>query len=58
MLNEIKIKGDKSIKDLSLELKPINILIGANGVGKLMNIQILKILIMAPILHHPFVYRI
>ena len=34
MLNEIKIKGYKSIKDLSLELKPINILIGANGVGK------------------------
>ena len=34
MLNEIKIKGYKSIKDLSLELKPINILIGSNGVGK------------------------
>lgn len=34
MLNKIEIKGYKSIKNLELELKPINILIGANGVGK------------------------
>ena len=34
MLKEIKIKGYKSIKDITLDLKPINILIGANGVGK------------------------
>lgn len=34
MINRIKIEGFKSIKKLELELKPINILIGANGVGK------------------------
>lgn len=34
MLDNIKIKGYKSIKDLDLDLKPINILIGSNGVGK------------------------
>ena len=34
MLEKIEIKGYKSIKDISLDLKPINILIGANGVGK------------------------
>jgi len=34
MLKSIQIKGYKSIKELDLKLKPINILIGANGVGK------------------------
>lgn len=34
MISRIKIEGFKSIKKLELELKPINILIGANGVGK------------------------
>jgi len=34
MLQEIQIKGYKSIKELDLELKKINILIGANGAGK------------------------
>lgn len=33
-MNRIKIKGYKSIKDLDLELTPINILIGSNGSGK------------------------
>jgi Predicted ATPase len=33
-MDYIKIKGYKSIKDLHLELKPINVLIGANGAGK------------------------
>ncbi|MDR1847252.1 MAG: AAA family ATPase [Bacteroidales bacterium] len=33
-MDKIEIKGYKLIKDLSLELKPINILIGANGSGK------------------------
>lgn len=33
-MNKIKIKGYKSIKDLDLELAPINILIGSNGSGK------------------------
>ncbi len=34
MLQNIKIKGFKSIKKLDLKLRPINILIGSNGVGK------------------------
>ncbi len=34
MLNRINIRGYKSIRELDLKLKPINILIGANGVGK------------------------
>lgn len=34
MINRIKIEGYKSIKNLDLELQPINILIGSNGVGK------------------------
>ena len=34
MLENILIKGYKSLKDITLGLKPINILIGANGVGK------------------------
>lgn len=34
MLDNIKITGYKSIRDLDLDLKPINILIGSNGVGK------------------------
>jgi predicted ATPase len=33
-MKRIKIKGYKSIKDLDLPLRPINILIGANGSGK------------------------
>jgi len=34
MMDYIKILGFKSIKEIDLELKPINILIGANGSGK------------------------
>lgn len=33
-LNSLQINGYKSIKSLRLELKPLNIIIGANGVGK------------------------
>ncbi len=33
-MDNIRIKGYKSIKDISMELRPINILIGANGSGK------------------------
>lgn len=33
-LHQIKLKGFKSIKTLDLNMKPINILIGANGAGK------------------------
>ena len=34
MLNNIQIEGFKSIRKLDLNLNPINILIGSNGVGK------------------------
>lgn len=34
MMDYIKISGYKSIRDIELDLKPINILIGANGSGK------------------------
>ena len=33
-MNRIEIRGYKSFKDLCLELKPINLLIGSNGAGK------------------------
>jgi len=33
-LQQIKLKGFKSIKNLDLKMSPINILIGANGAGK------------------------
>ena len=33
-LKNIKIKGFRSIKEVTLELRPLNILIGANGAGK------------------------
>ncbi|MCV3501690.1 AAA family ATPase, partial [Campylobacter lari] len=45
MLNNITIKGYKSIKDLSeFELKNLNILIGANGAGKSNFISVFKML--------------
>ena len=34
MLKKLEIKGFKSIKEMQLELHALNILIGANGVGK------------------------
>lgn len=34
MINKIQIEGFRSIKSLKLDLTPINVLIGANGVGK------------------------
>ncbi len=34
MISKIEIAGYKSIKNLQLELRPINILLGGNGVGK------------------------
>ncbi len=44
MINRIKIENFKSIKDLDIRLRPINILIGANGVGKSNFIEIFKLL--------------
>lgn len=44
MLQKIKIQGYKSIRDMELELAPINILIGANGSGKSNLISFFKLL--------------
>ena len=43
-LDKIHIKGSKSIKELDLELKNLNVLIGANGSGKSNFISIFKFL--------------
>ena len=34
MITKLHIEGYKSIKNQEIELKPINILIGGNGIGK------------------------
>jgi predicted ATPase len=44
MINRIEIENFKSIKKMDLELHPINILIGANGVGKSNFIGFFKLL--------------
>ena len=44
MLKHITIKGYKSIKELDLDLSPINVLIGANGSGKSNFISFFKFL--------------
>lgn len=44
MLNKINIKGFKSIRELDLPLKPLNILIGANGSGKSNFIGVFRLL--------------
>jgi predicted ATPase len=43
-LSHIKIEGFKSIKKLDLEMKPINVLIGANGSGKSNFISVFNLL--------------
>lgn len=43
-LKRIKISGFKSIREMDLELKPLNIMIGANGAGKSNFISFLKML--------------
>jgi len=44
MINKIKIKGYKSIRELDLELRPINVFIGSNGVGKSNFISFFKLI--------------
>ena len=34
MLKRVKIRGFRSIREMDLELRPLNVLIGANGCGK------------------------
>jgi predicted ATPase len=43
-LKKISIKGYRSIKDTSLELSPLNVLIGANGAGKSNFVSFFKML--------------
>ena len=44
MINNIQIEGYKSIKKIDLDLEPINILIGSNGVGKSNFISFFKLI--------------
>lgn len=44
MLKNIEIKGYRSIKDASLELRKLNVLIGANGAGKSNFVSFFKML--------------
>ncbi|MBX3171102.1 MAG: AAA family ATPase [Candidatus Eremiobacteraeota bacterium] len=44
MLNSLQLKGFRSIHSLGLELRPLNILIGANGAGKSNLIAFFKLL--------------
>ena len=43
-LKSLKLKGFKSIKEMELELRPLNILIGANGAGKSNLVSFFKML--------------
>jgi predicted ATPase len=43
-IKRIEIKGYRSIKDASLELRPLNVLIGANGAGKSNFVSFFKLL--------------
>jgi predicted ATPase len=44
MLRRVVLKGFKSIKEMDLELRPLNVLIGANGAGKSNLIAFFKML--------------
>src|SRR5437763_5967160 len=44
MLQKVEIKGYRSIKEVALELHPLNVLIGANGAGKSNFISFFKML--------------
>ena len=44
MISSIHIEGFKSIREMTLALRPINILIGANGAGKSNFISFFKLL--------------
>jgi predicted ATPase len=47
-LNRIEIEGFKSIRKLDLELRPLNVLIGANGSGKSNFVSVFKLLNQIP----------
>ncbi|MBT7069683.1 MAG: AAA family ATPase [Anaerolineae bacterium] len=42
-LDRIQIKGYKSIKAIDLELRPLNVLLGANGAGKSNFLSVFKL---------------
>lgn len=44
ILNKLVLRGYKSIKDTTLELRPLNVLIGANGAGKSNLVSFFKML--------------
>src|SRR6266849_3359186 len=44
MLKKVEIKGYRSIKEASLELRSLNVLIGANGAGKSNFVSFFKML--------------
>ncbi len=44
MLRRVILKGFKSIKAMDLELRPLNVLIGANGAGKSNLVSLFKML--------------
>jgi predicted ATPase len=43
-LKRIQVKGFKSIREMDLEIRPLNVLIGANGAGKSNFISVFKVL--------------
>lgn len=43
-VSRLQVKGFKSIRDMDLELKPLNVLIGANGAGKSNLISVFELL--------------
>ena len=44
MLQQVILKGFKSIRNLDIELRPLNVLIGANGAGKSNFVSFFKML--------------
>ena len=44
MIEEINVKGFKSLKDVSLQIRPLTLLIGLNSSGKSSLIQLITIL--------------
>src|SRR5207237_2206170 len=44
ILRRVILKGFKSIRDMNLELRPLNVLIGANGAGKSNLLSFFKLL--------------
>src|SRR6185295_10575459 len=50
-LDRIQMAGFKSIRDQTLDLRALNVLIGANGAGKSNFIEVFRLLVLAELLH-------